>query len=118
MTEYVWDKGRTHMKARAGKWRQPQDAFGTRAVGIGKNTVVKGMTNIWGQQARRRICIERRQTPGKIYMRAGVEQVWVQGKAAYRGGQGTYNGNGRECVGAMKGLMWDKGRVHLREIAR
>ena len=31
MTEYVWDKGRAHMKARAGKWRQRQDAFGTRA---------------------------------------------------------------------------------------
>ena len=95
----IWDKGRAY-------------------VGKGKNTVVKGMTNIWGQQARRCICIERRQTPGKIHMRAGVEQVWVQGKAACRGGQGTYNGSGRECVGAMKGLMWDKGRVYFREIAK
>ena len=82
MTEYVWDKGRAHMKARAGKWRQPQDGRiwdkGRAYVGIGKNRVVKGMTNIWGQQARRRICIERRQTPGKIHMRAGAEQVWVE----------------------------------------
>ena len=31
MTGYVWDKARTHTNARAGKWRQWQDAFGTRA---------------------------------------------------------------------------------------
>ena len=31
ITGYAWDKSRANMKARAGKWRQRQDAFRTRA---------------------------------------------------------------------------------------